>query len=363
MSVLVIDTCELHRQFRLDGPRIEALIKFCERFDIEFVVSRIVIEEHIHDFRGQIEEVYSKAKKYHQLLKVISTTEPTLMSIEDAVAEYRRFVTDWANEHGRIAELRDKDSHLLLTKVVERRKPFNGEGGGFPDALLWLTVMDLASEDEVLFVSSNSRDFGGKDGLHAHLLDDLASKGISTDRIQYFSGFAKFQENYMRPRGEHQDRREALMLMENELERGESDLIDLCRWAHENFNSLHPEILFDWWDLGIPWDFEDVEYFGLMDVLDIEEVSVTEASESSLLISFDVYVRLIFQATASGVDFSEEYPELQLEIVVESNEFDWETRSFNSVVRGQVEVKASISISIDKQNKEVLSSELIKISR
>jgi hypothetical protein len=83
--------------------------------------------------------------------------------------------------------------------AVNRRKPFKVTGEGFPDAVIWLSVIELALErpdEEILLVSANSADFAEskkrKDELPAEFVTDLVERGCRPDQVRIVPGIGAF---------------------------------------------------------------------------------------------------------------------------------------------------------------------------
>jgi len=56
------------------------------------------------------------------------------------------------------------------------------------NSLIWKSVVELAatkkSDDEIVFITNNSRDFGdGDGGLHEHLREDLVASDLDSDAV------------------------------------------------------------------------------------------------------------------------------------------------------------------------------------
>jgi hypothetical protein len=83
--------------------------------------------------------------------------------------------------------------------AVNRRKPFKVTGEGFPDAVIWLSVIELAVErpdEEILLVSANSADFAEskkrKDELPAEFVTDLVERGCRPGQVRIVPGIGAF---------------------------------------------------------------------------------------------------------------------------------------------------------------------------
>ena len=81
-------------------------------------------------------------------------------------------------------------AHLtLVERAASRRRPCDNQGDGYRDTLNWLTVVSLASQypdQEIIWVSDNTQDFGTEDGseLHEDLVADLAAVGAE-NRVRW----------------------------------------------------------------------------------------------------------------------------------------------------------------------------------
>ena len=90
----------------------------------------------------------------------------------------------------------------LVRQATSRRRPFNEKGAGFRDALIWHSVLELASNvaDDIVLVSSD-KDFAGEHGqLHDDLKEDLANHQLSQDKVVLASSLADLVEKRVRPK-------------------------------------------------------------------------------------------------------------------------------------------------------------------
>jgi len=64
--------------------------------------------------------------------------------------------------------------------------------------VIWLTALELAQEDDVVLISSNSQDFADPDDatkLHPDLVGDLDTAGLATDRVRLIPAPYEFVED------------------------------------------------------------------------------------------------------------------------------------------------------------------------
>jgi hypothetical protein len=88
-------------------------------------------------------------------------------------------------------------AHLpdLVHRAATRKRPFDENGEGFRDALIWLCIMQLGAKEPVALISRD-KDFGVAGVLHRELLEEAAAKGIKVLLYASIDGFLK----------EHQER-------------------------------------------------------------------------------------------------------------------------------------------------------------
>jgi hypothetical protein len=89
----------------------------------------------------------------------------------------------------------------VLQRCIARRKPFDLEGRGYGDALIWYTVVELcqAASEPIAFITNNAQDFLAKEQLHADLIADLDELGIPPTRIETFRDFYQFNKQKIAP--------------------------------------------------------------------------------------------------------------------------------------------------------------------
>ena len=83
--------------------------------------------------------------------------------------------------------------------AVSRRQPFKQTGEGFQDAVIWLSILELASKrsESIAFVSSNTKDFaepGSESKLATHLRQDLTDRKRPGNQVRLVPGISAFAD-------------------------------------------------------------------------------------------------------------------------------------------------------------------------
>jgi PIN domain len=89
----------------------------------------------------------------------------------------------------------------LLGRCIARRKPFDQDGCGYGDALIWYTVLELCKtrSEALAFLTNNVTDFFTKDHLHADLAGDLTQAELLSTKLVVYRSFYQFNDRRIKP--------------------------------------------------------------------------------------------------------------------------------------------------------------------
>ena len=90
----------------------------------------------------------------------------------------------------------------LVKRATARRKPFNQNGVGYRDSLIWETTLSLATrlDTQIVLLSENINDFGDEDKeLHPDLIEDLSARELPRDKVILVSSLDDFVNAYIDP--------------------------------------------------------------------------------------------------------------------------------------------------------------------
>jgi len=171
---IILDTNIFRNEIRLDSNNIEILLDYLKKTKSSILIPKIILEElktlYVREYKNKIEEYNRTVHK----LKVFSPKheiEEIILSdsrIKRELNNYIKFV---------FAKLNIKEKNILkydneflpevVTRSINKNKPFNDNGKGFQDTIIWLTLKRYCTsleEKKLIFISSNVNDFG-KDGI------------------------------------------------------------------------------------------------------------------------------------------------------------------------------------------------------
>ncbi|KAF0956846.1 hypothetical protein MLGJGCBP_04824 [Rhodococcus sp. T7] len=222
---MVIDTNAIVSSPRLRSKGWRGLIDKASEWDVQFKVPVVVEMEAVNVVRRS----WDKEKRAVDKLRVgefglSSTLKEMSAAIEKQMDGYETELRELLKQiDTELVPVPDDADHLeIARRASERRAPYferrqdrtQGEPSakdGYRDTLIWLTVLDIARSHpdcEVWFVSANHNDFGRPQEknhaisedtcpypLHPELLEDLASRGLSSDRVLYVRTLERLEQH------------------------------------------------------------------------------------------------------------------------------------------------------------------------
>jgi hypothetical protein len=186
---VVVDTNALETDRYAKRPVADSAWKGAAAGDFELVVPEAVIEELVKHFAPTLQEAVAdldtalnKGRRSFDTFGLGVPQMPTI-DVDGLCGAYEQELRARCSEGGcSIAPTPDLDPALEWS--IARRKPFDANGHGLPDAAIWLTVLELAAVEDVVLVTNNSKDFGKPGLLHKELAEDLAARGIAEGRVR-----------------------------------------------------------------------------------------------------------------------------------------------------------------------------------
>ena len=165
-TVVVDANAIVHRDWRLQSPWWRLLLELSAIERIELVVPEIVVREVVG--------------KYARAAKALSKDLRNLQmpfDLDESVASYESQLRKRLKEaKSQTLETDSVEILELVDRAVARRRPFDDEGNGFRDTVIWMQVLNLVSTDaRVHFISSDSAFYAGK-GTERHLKQELAEE-------------------------------------------------------------------------------------------------------------------------------------------------------------------------------------------
>ena len=267
--IFVIDTSELHDQKRLEGNLLRLFLLAKSLTKHRVCIPEVVLAEHRRASRTAMQKSAATIEKE---LKVLARYWDKLdIKLPDVDREFDKWQR-WIDERLRVAGIEilpyPNISHASIAeRDLSRRKPFNDSGKGYRDALIWESVLELAtnSSDHVVFISSNSSDFSQAGNLHPDLASDLAERRLQ-GRVSLAIGLSNALEKHLNDLLPPSDQ-----ALRDALQRGKAEGIDLKAWALVDLKEVCPRFRVP------PIPGIEREHASLSAVTEVESINVREA--------------------------------------------------------------------------------------
>jgi hypothetical protein len=186
---VVLDANVLVADFRLEGASATALLSHSALKSVEVGVPQVALDEAINKYRDDAVRATADVSKLLASLKRLGVaSDLPIDSVDDLSEAYADSIKKRLKKYG-ISTLPYPDvSHEQLARLaIAKRSPFDQQGRGYRDALIWHTVIGLVHDRDVWLVSDDN-DFraAGSDGLAVSLVSDLKSVQRSASDVRLF---------------------------------------------------------------------------------------------------------------------------------------------------------------------------------
>lgn len=235
---IVLDTTSIYEDYFLVRPATVEFLRGLHKIPAQLLVPEVVVDEMVRHYRRDLETALrSLADAAQQITRLRAATVPPgpSLNIDQRANKYREALLARIAEFGGEVLPYPKITHKdLAARDLSGRKPFDQNGRGYRDALIWESVRSKTwgGHERVVFVSNNSKDFGKAPQLHEGLRREI----LNPDRLSLASSLQEFNAQWIVPK------MEMLENLRRALEAHASGEIDLFAWLRaELLNSLRRE--------------------------------------------------------------------------------------------------------------------------
>jgi predicted nucleic acid-binding protein len=302
--IVVLDTNAFYGDVEGARTKLTAVLDGAEKGDFELIVPQVVLDELVKQYPKRIKQAARRINKaigeQGRTLAELGITPPALFLPQRDGDAYRDRLTKRLRGSGAVVRQPPADISLALDWAIHRRKPFKETGEGLPDAVIWLTLLDLAVErapKPVLLVTTNTKDFGdgsSPPNLATELIEDLRARGLRDGQVALIDGLDGFLERIARPLAGADRRAQRLLATADTRRRITESLERELDFRRLPANALH---------LGVP--LEEDPQISMYEVGQMSLCDVAEVDEEHLLLKLEVEVdvtveALVFKADAYG---------------------------------------------------------------
>jgi len=278
----------------------------------ELKAPEVVVDEVVNRYGEDLRDAEANLRKsgrlVRQLLGKAENSSERETAVESKFATYKEWFVERLQSVGADILPYPTVSHKsVVQRDLFRRKPFNREGAGYRDCLIWENVRQLVviGNEPAVFVTANKRDFGVGPTIHADLEKDLWDPW----RVRLVHNLFEFNREFILPR---------LRMLENvssSLKQQGANEFDLRGWLTTGFTELLLAEDFD------HFAGPDTDYYSgsVLRLLALHNVTVGEAREMDsrekllrLYVDVDVEMSIHHRLRSwSGTDETDDWYEVR----------------------------------------------------
>lgn len=197
---IILDTNVINGDFLLKGLDLEKLCITAKENDHVVCIPKIVLIEMEKHYIQALKEGYKQMERganiFEKLINAAVERIVTIKELDSHTSNYHKVLRERIKELGiKILPIPRDINGTIINKAVYRRKPFKESGVGFPDALIWHTILQTAkrfsgdmavSSPRIIFITDNHNDFckSADCELHSDLIEELEEEEINPVAIK-----------------------------------------------------------------------------------------------------------------------------------------------------------------------------------
>ena len=350
---VILDSTVFRSDYEMGGNGFLLFMSGLPRVGASLAIPIVVIEEVVNGYREDLEEAANKMSSIFRSLKQrqgVSVASPLpTEKVAELVSDYsKRLNVSAANG---IIPLPQTSHDAFLKRALARKKPFNEQGAGYRDALIWDSILELLKAGETIcFISANVRDFGASPQVHQDLLADLDAHGIPHDQFVILKTLEDFNSQFIVPK----------------LQRLDEFLASLSDDKHEKFSvkkwieaSLRQRLIDDGADeflASLDPTLVSVSLFEIKGIRHVEIDDVRLMPNGNILVSVTAKISCDVSITASWKEYLEN--DAVRNFFGEDDGEPFSTVSSSEDTDGEVR----FALILDGKTFEVISSEIDEVS-
>lgn len=380
---VILDTNALLGHVRFSGPTFMAFEDILRQGRHTLCLSEVVLAELRNKFCERLSEALREIEKSNRNLEsLVDERLPSPAEEEykrEQIAKYDLRLDDLVARTCAVVHPYPDVSHKeIVDRDLARRRPFNKDGRGYRDYLIWLTVLEAAKAGEqVALITDDGSGFlaegRGQPSLHSDLIADLEELGFPKESVLVFRSMKSFVE--ARPsvaahaggtaehvdategseRGTDNDRLAVSEMALLEQLRGRSEgTLDLDDVLREHLPKALEGIEQESRDLGLPESIETLT------ITAVDEISHVNARQLHVLASGEVWVSgsCVVACSVDGFIFKGDIYELDdrqdLDITVD----DWDWNDHYATVIGTATARVTFTFLFSPKPAQVHSFEV-----
>ncbi len=199
---VVLDSNAIVRDYRLSGAMIQSLVALLDPDEDRLCVPKVSLDEtKVHAAKAVQAFSANVDRGSREISRILGTKVDSPFDqsyVTQTIRSYNDFLNRRISELGiSIIDYPELPHAELAERAFWRKAPFDAEGRGYQDTLIWQSVVDLALEtNDLVVLVTNDKDFRLGDDLHPDLAADLTRLGIPRERIVLVKQASEIAEQF-----------------------------------------------------------------------------------------------------------------------------------------------------------------------
>jgi predicted nucleic acid-binding protein len=245
---IALDTNILVQDFWFDSPQSKIFLSELNIIPATLHIPEIVLDESVNKYREFLIEKINEQKKVNsevsRLLK--KDIENSSIDIDEATKSYETFLIDKFDQlKAQILPYPKIEHKEVVSRILERHRPFKKGDSGYRDFLIWQTIRRLETwgTEEIVFITNNIKDFGES----GFLSDEFTDKVTANKNFKISVSISKFNDEYILPRLKKLDE------LKFQLSQGRVEKFSFKKWLDTEFVDFIKEVEFEEVLTGFPY--------------------------------------------------------------------------------------------------------------
>ena len=201
---IVVDTNIIRKEGFATSRLFRFLIRATQNAGDTVHLPEVVVLEAVARFEEELGKKKATLDKELTGLRSILGNPHQPLSIELEVAKEVRLFRERLEQITSGLDIPEVPHEDLIKRAIRRKKPFDHNGSGYRDSLIWETVVELVSQtNENIILLSNDKAFrdGDEEHLAKELKEEVSQLGqFNDDKVMLFRSVTSFLDELVRPR-------------------------------------------------------------------------------------------------------------------------------------------------------------------
>ena len=272
------------------SAHMRALLSASSAVGFQVHLPKVALEEIAAKYERELsknaKEAVENLSKLSRLLgRPIDSSVEGFDPKEETKAFRERLLRHLGMTESRILDYPDTLHETLVERATSRKRPFDDNGSGYRDALIWESVLKLATQVKgPIVLITKDKDFReGSGNLHGDLIKDLERLGLPEDKVILATDLASIIDQHVRPNLGTLPWEKPLQFLAQGGVNLEESITRILLKACSGKEWEPPE-------LGIPWEYESPTLAMISDVsgLTVSDIRQLNSSQGLVKVEADV---------------------------------------------------------------------------